>query len=140
MSFAANIRNEILDHVLRGESYTPPTSLYLGLFTSSDGLDDNDSGEQDELSYTGYARQAVRAGATNSFSAAATSSSNNTAAVVFPVATSDGGIPTHIALLDAISGGNVIAWGALTMVGGSSPVTTGLGVTVDPGAIVATMT
>jgi hypothetical protein len=38
------LENSLLDHVLRGTSYTSPTTVYVGLYTSDPG-DDNSGTE-----------------------------------------------------------------------------------------------
>jgi hypothetical protein len=47
------LENSLLDHVLRGTSYTSPTTVYVGLYTSDPG--DDNSGT--ECTGGAYARQ-----------------------------------------------------------------------------------
>jgi hypothetical protein len=49
------LENSLLDHVLRGTSYTSPTTVYVGLYTSDPG--DDNSGV--ECTGGAYARQTL---------------------------------------------------------------------------------
>lgn len=97
------LENKLLDHVLRNVAYTPPTTVYVGLFTAAPG----EAGGGTEVSGGGYARQAA------SFSAAANGQTSNSADITFPVATADWGIITHCALFDAATAGNMLWYGTL---------------------------
>lgn len=111
MSAASDyLENEVLDHVLGVAAYTPAATLYIGLFTSAGGLETNEAVNQTEISTssTGYARQAV------TFNAAASGSSDSAATVTFPAATANWGTITHVAVMDAATGGNVLFHGAVT--------------------------
>ena len=104
MSFTTLLENELLDHVFRNAAYTPPATVYIGLYTTAtDG-----AGAGTEVTGGSYARQAM------SFDAAASSAIDNTAAVEFPTATDNWGTVTHTAVLDAASAGNMLAETALT--------------------------
>lgn len=97
------LENKILDHVLKVAAYTPPTNIYLALFT--DATDDASGGT--EVVGGSYARQLA-----NSWATAASGATSNAAVINFP------GMPavtvTHIGLYDASSGGNRLYHGALT--------------------------
>ena len=113
MSAASNfLENELLDHVLRGSggAYTAPTTLYLALFTSDGGLENNTSGSQTEISTSGsaYSRPTI------AFNDASSGSASNSATVTFSAATANWGTVTHVAIMDASSGGNVLFHGAVT--------------------------
>jgi len=115
-AFSDYLENEILDHVLnngRALTYTPPTTLYIALFTSSGGLENNTEGSQTEVSGGAYARQSLN-GSTNYFTVAASGATSNYDDIEFPVATDDWGTITHVAVMDALTSGNVLIWGALT--------------------------
>lgn len=109
MNASDYLENKLLDHVLRGTAYTTPT-LYIGLYTSSTGLESN--APTGEVTGGGYVRRKVTDYGT--YTAAAAGSSSNTAVIDFPVASADWGTITHMALCDALSGGNVLIWAALT--------------------------
>mgnify|MGYP001282926562 CR=1 FL=1 len=113
MSAASNfLENELLDHVLRGSggAYTAPTTLYLALFTSDGGLENNTSGSQTEISTSGsaYSRQTI------AFNDASSGSASNSATVTFSAATANWGTVTHVAIMDQSTGGNVLFHGAVT--------------------------
>jgi len=104
MSFTTLLENELLDHVFRNAAYTPPTTVYIGLYTSATSA----SGGGTEVTGGSYVRQAM------SFDAATSSAIDNTAAVEYPTATANWGTVTHTAVLDASSSGNMLAETALT--------------------------
>lgn len=103
MSFSNYLENKVLDHVFGGVAYTAPATLYVGLFTSSPG----ETGSGTEVSGGSYARQTIAFTVTGS-------QASNTAAVEFPTATASWGTVTFAAIYDALSGGNLLAYGALT--------------------------
>ena len=120
---------KLLDHTLRYSSaaYTAPSTVYVALFADSGSgvaaaLESNTSGTDAtskfgyyEINNGSYARQSI------TFAAAASGTSASNATVSFPVATanyqtagSTGNVVTHLALMDASTGGNVLFYGALT--------------------------
>ena len=107
MSAASDyLENKVLDHVLGGATYTQPTNVYVGLWTADDGLESGTL--TSEVSGGSYARQ------TMAFDAAAGGSADSSATVTFPTATANWGTITHVALMDASTGGNVLFHGAVT--------------------------
>jgi len=110
MSAASDfLENKLLDHVLTSTSYSSPNAtLYLALFTSDGGLENNTSGSQTEISGGSYVRKAI------AFSTASGGSSSNNATVTFDAATANWGTISHVAVMDASSAGNVLFWGAVT--------------------------
>jgi hypothetical protein len=114
-AFSVYLENALLDHVLnngRALTYTPPATLYIALFTSSGGLENNTEGEQTEVSGGAYARQSLD-GSSNYFTPAAAGATSNYDDIEFPVATADWGTITHVAIMDASTSGNVLIWGEL---------------------------
>ena len=105
MSFSNFLETEILDHVFGGSAYTAPATLYLALFTSNP--DEDASGTEVSTSGTAYARQAV------AFTTSGNTTSN-TAAVEFPTATASFGTVSHVGVMDASTGGNLLAYAALS--------------------------
>ena len=101
--FTDFMENKIIDHMLRNQSYTPPSTVYLALFTTPT----TDAGGGTEVSGGSYARQAV------TLSAASGGASENSADITFPQATADWGTITHVALMDALTGGNMLMHTAL---------------------------
>jgi hypothetical protein len=98
------LENAILNHVLRATTYTPPSALYIGLFTS----DPTDTGTGTEVTGGSYVRQTI------TFTVSTTGSSNNASDVLFPAATAVWGTITHFGIFDALSGGHLLYYGALT--------------------------
>ena len=96
--FSDFMENKIIDHMLRNQSYTPPSTLYVALFTTAT----SDAGGGTEVSGGAYARQAA------GLSAASGGASSNAADITFPTATADWGTITHVALMDALTGGNML--------------------------------
>ena len=109
MSAASDyLENEVLDHVLGqgARTYTSPVNLYIGLWTADDGLEAGTL--TSEVSGGSYAREAV------AFNVAALGSTSNTSTVTFTTATANWGTITHVAVMDALIGGNVLFHGAVT--------------------------
>jgi len=103
VSFSNYLENKVLDHVFGGTAYTAPATLYVGLFTSDPG----EAGAGTEVSGGSYARQTITFTVTGS-------QASSSAAVEFPTATASWGTITYAAVYDAVSGGNLLASGALT--------------------------
>lgn len=98
------LENALLDHVLRNVSYTSPTTVYVGLYTSDPGDDNTGT----EVSGGSYARQILSV--TTATGGIVTSSAD----ITFPQATGSWGTISHIGLLDALSAGNLLMHTALT--------------------------
>lgn len=98
------LENKLLDHVLRNVSYTSPTTVYVGLYTSDPG--DGNTGT--EVSGGSYARQILSV--TTASGGIVTSSAD----VTFPQATGSWGTVSHIGLLDALTSGNLLMHTPLT--------------------------
>ena len=106
MSFSNTFETHVLNYVFTATSVTRPTAWYLALFTSNPAEDA--SGTEVSASGTAYARQSV------SFSVSGNLATNS-AAVEFPTATGSGfGTVTHIGVYTASSGGDLIAYSALS--------------------------
>lgn len=105
MSFSNTFETHVLNYVFTSTSVTRPTAWYLALFTSNPGEDA--SGTEVDSSGTAYARQSATF--TVSGNEATTS-----AAVEFPTATDNYGTVTHVGVFDASTGGNLIAYSALS--------------------------
>lgn len=98
--FTDYFENKIIDHMLRNQAFTPPSQLYLGLFTVSP----TDSGGGTEVSGNGYQRVAI------TLSAASNGQTSNTATIDFPQATGDWGTIVAAGIFDAVTGGNLLMW------------------------------
>lgn len=106
--FSTYLDNKILAHVFNGTVYNTPAK-YWALFTSSTGLTDNSS-VRNEVTGEGYARVKADNSAFTTPSAGEVKNVNN---IEFPVAISNWGRVTHVALMDAATAGNVLAWGVI---------------------------
>ena len=109
-SFGNYLENELLDHVFGNAAYSAPATLYLALSTA-DPTDDG-SGIA-EPSGGSYARLGVTNNATN-FPAAVSGAKSNGVDFTFATATASWGVITHMAIYDAITGGNMLAHAVLT--------------------------
>ena len=103
MSFSNTYETLVLQYTFTNASVTRPTAWYLGLFTSAPG----EAGGGTEISGNAYVREAVTFSVTGD-------TATNTAAIEWPVATGNWGTITHVAVFDASTGGNQIAYAALT--------------------------
>ena len=104
MSFTNYLENKVLAYVFTGTAFTSPSSnLYLGLFTTDPG----EAGGGTEVSGTNYARQLFTMTTTGA-------ASTNGSAIEFPAAGSSWGTVTHVAVLDALTSGNMLASAAIT--------------------------
>lgn len=103
MSFSNAYETNVLSWTFTNGAVTRPTSWYIGLFTSNPG----EASGGIEISGSGYAREAATFTVTND-------TASTSGAVEFAEATGSWGTITHVAIFDAISGGNQIAYAALT--------------------------
>jgi len=97
------LENALINATLRNTSYTSPTTVYVGLYTS----DPTDGNSGSEISGGSYARTAV------TFGAPSNGVSTNSAAVEFPQATGSWGTVAYIGILDAFTSGNLLYHTAL---------------------------
>jgi hypothetical protein len=105
MSFSNYLENKLLDHAFGNNAYTAPATLYLSLHTANP--DEDGSGAEVSTSGTAYARETV------AFTTSG-STTSNTAAVEYATATANYGTVTHVGVYDASSGGNLLAYAALS--------------------------
>ena len=105
MSFSNTFETHVLNYVFTSTSVTRPTAWYLALFTSNPAEDA--SGTEVSTSGTAYARQSA------TFTVSGNTASN-TAAIEFPTATASYGTVSHVGVFDASTGGNLIAYSALS--------------------------
>lgn len=114
--------NKLVDLIFRGQAFTAPV-LYVGLFTATP----SDSGGGTEVSGNAYARVKAAAGAsmaltdwksTQNDSLASTGTGGNTTntnVITFPTPTATWGTVTSFGIFDALTGGNLLFWGPLTI-------------------------
>lgn len=118
--FTDYFENKLVDQVFRGQAYTFPATLYVGLLTAAP----SDAAAGTEVSGGSYARVGVAgslanwagtqaAGSTTASSGTGGTTSNNNA-ITFPAPTANWGTATHWAIYDAASGGNMLMYGSLT--------------------------
>jgi hypothetical protein len=113
------LENKLVDFLMRGQAFTPPTSVYVALFTVAP----TDAGGGTEVSGGSYARVQVpcsitdwcgtqAAGSTTASSGTSGTISNNNV-LTFPTPSANWGTVVSVALFDAASGGNMLIQGAL---------------------------
>jgi hypothetical protein len=100
----------LLDFLMTTGTATRPTAWYVALYTAAPNDASTGSTGGTEVSGNGYSRQAV------TFAAAATpgGTTTSTDAQSFTASGGDFGTVTHMAIIDASSGGNMLWHGALT--------------------------
>lgn len=103
-SFSDYLENELLDHVFRNSALTSPTAVYAALYTVAP----TDAGGGTEVSGNGYARQSI------TFGAASGGAIANTADVDFTASGGNFGAIIAVGIFDASSGGNLLAWDAVS--------------------------
>ncbi len=114
------LENKVIDWLLRGQTFTPPATLYVALYTTTP----TDSSAGTEVTGGSYARVAVTsslanwagtqsAGSTTASSGTGGTTSNN-AAVTFPSPTANWGTITGFGICDASTAGNLLIYAALT--------------------------
>lgn len=106
-AFSDYLEEKIVEHFLRNNPITPPTTVYVGLFESNPG----EALGGTETAYTGYARQSSAWTALD-----ANGQTKNVAALTFPAnGNSTASVTiTHLALFDASTAGNRLFYAALT--------------------------
>jgi hypothetical protein len=103
MAFTDYLETKLLAHTFSNTAFTTPGTVYVALYTVAP----TDSSAGTEVSGGSYARQ----------SAAFTTSGNtasNTSAIEYPTATAGYGTVVAVAVLDSLSGGNMLAYAALS--------------------------
>jgi hypothetical protein len=96
--------NKFIDHMLRAVAFTPPSTIYLALYTAAP----TDAGGGTEVSGGSYARQSF------TLSAASGGATSNSADITFPTATANWGTIVAVGIFDASTNGNLLMWGTLT--------------------------
>lgn len=115
------LENKMIDFVLRGQSFTPPATAYIGLLTAAP----SDTGGGTEVSGGSYARVSVasnlmnwagtQGSGTTTASSGSSGTTSNNANITFPVPTADWGVVRAVGIFDAASGGNLLIYGNLTI-------------------------
>lgn len=115
------LENKLIDALLRGQSYTMPTNVYVALATASG----SDSACGTEVSGGSYARVTVASSTTNwagtqsTGSTAASSgtggTTSNNGTITFPSPTANWGTIVEVCVFDASTSGNLLFRTALTV-------------------------
>ena len=104
-SFTDYLEDKVLKHVFTNTAYTSPTTVYVGLFTVAP----SDTGGGTEVSGNGYARKSA------AFTVSGTGTlATNSSAIDFDAATGTWGTIVAIAIFDALTTGNMLAFADLT--------------------------
>lgn len=107
-SFTDYTESLVLTWLLTNGSATRPTAWYVGLFTAAP----SDTGGGTEVSGSGYVRKAT---GTMTVSGTSPTTATNSAAIEFAAASGGNwGAIGWAAIFDAETGGNMIAWAALS--------------------------
>lgn len=121
MHLSNYLENKTVDWLFRGQAYSPPATLYFALYTATP----SDAGGGTEVSGGSYARVGVTASLANfagTQSAGSTTASSGTGGttsnngdIIFPTPSANWGTVVAVGILDASSGGNLLAWVPLTV-------------------------
>jgi hypothetical protein len=113
------LENQIIDWLIRGQAFVPPTTLYIGLMTTAG----SDVAPGVEVTGGSYARVAIPSSlvnwaATNAASSTAVSSgtsgtTSNNIPIVFPIPTANWGNVVEFGVFDAATNGNLLWRAAL---------------------------
>jgi hypothetical protein len=106
----AYVVNEILDHIFLTGDYASESNLFVALLTTAPDKDDSGSSLPGEVSGAGYARVTC-----DTWDAAGTAeATENTQPVTFAQAAADWGTVKYFCVMNHITTGDQIGWGALT--------------------------
>jgi hypothetical protein len=109
-SFGDYLEKKLLDHLFNKAAYTAPT-IYVALSTA----DPTDAGTGlAEPSGNAYARKATSASDWNAATGTNPTVTTNATALAFAEATGSWGTISYFALMDALTGGNMLGYGSLT--------------------------
>ena len=115
------LENKIIDWLFRGQAFTPPATIHIGLLTAAP----SDTGGGTEVSGGSYARVAVssslanwagtQAAASTTASSGTSGTTSNNGTITFPAPNANWGVVTHVGAYDASTGGNLLFYSALTV-------------------------
>ncbi len=103
MAFTDYLENKLVAHTFSNTAYTSPSTVYVALYTVAP----TDSTTGTEVSGGGYARQSASFTTTGN-------AATNASAIEYPTATGNYGTVVAVALLDAASSGNMLAFASLS--------------------------
>jgi len=98
------LENALINATLRATTFTSPTTVYVGLYTS----DPTDANSGTECTGGSYARKSA------TFASPSNGASSTSADITFDQATSSWGTISHIGILDALTSGNLLYHTPLT--------------------------
>lgn len=113
------LENKLIDLIFRNRAYGPPATIYIALFTAAPG----ETGGGTEVTGGAYARVQIgpsdaawesTQGTTTAVASSGTGgATQNGSTATFPTPTANWGVITHFAIMDAVTGGNYLMYGAL---------------------------
>ena len=105
------LEGQIRAHIFRTATFTKPSALWVGLYTSDPG----DASGGTEVSGGSYARVQLNPSDANWTAASSTDGvTNNGAVITYPAPTANWGTVTHFAIHTASTAGNRVVYGALS--------------------------
>jgi hypothetical protein len=114
------LTNKVIDFIMRGQAYTPPTTVFVALATGAG----SSAACGTEVTGGSYARVAVTSSLTNwagtqgatttAVSSGSSGQTSNNATITFPSPTANWGTVIEFCVLDASSGGNLLWRASLT--------------------------
>jgi len=141
-AFSDYAENKLVDLLLRQQTLTPPASVFVGLGVSAC----SDSSVGTEVTGGNYARVEVASGltawagtqgaGTTTASTGTGGQTSNNAAITFPTPSASWGTITHLFLIDASTGGNMLFCMPLTA---SKTINSGDTISFAPGALTLTL-
>jgi hypothetical protein len=109
-NMSAYLAKKLLDHSVGKAAYTMPTA-YAALHTA----DPTDAGTGAECNYTSYARVATSAATWAAATGSSTASTTTVADISFPTSTGGTNTAGWVALWDAVTAGNLLWHGPLSL-------------------------
>ena len=103
MAFTDFLEHKLVAHTFSATPYTSPSTVYVALYTVAP----TDSTTGTEVSGGGYARQSASFTTTGN-------AATNASAIEYPTATGNYGTVVAVAILDASSSGNMLAYATLS--------------------------
>lgn len=103
MAFTDYLENKLLAHTFSNTAYTSPSTVYVALYTVAP----TDSTSGTEVTGGAYVRQSASFTTTGN-------ATTNAGAIEYPTATAGYGTVVAVAVLDASSGGNMLAFASLS--------------------------
>ena len=111
--FSTYYANKVIEHMFRGQAFTPPATVYVALFSADTGLEAN--APTGELVGNGYSRKAV------TLAEAASAATSNSVEILTDTATGDWLEAAYFAIVDHETNTN---WGTNVNVMGWNQLTT----------------